>query len=379
MAERMRARLAPEGVDQLIRSLAGRGYEVVGPTVRDGAVVYDEIEGTRDLPQGWTDEQEAGRYRLKRRTDHALFGYTVGPQSCKKYLHPAQVKLFDAERKDGLFRILDSPVQPSRPYVLFGIRACDLAAIGVQDLVLLNDRFRDSVYAARRAEIFIVAVQCTQAAPTCFCASLGTGPRVNGAADLILTEMVDAEDHWFLAEASTPTAREILGQLDRQAVTEEAARQADAAVRGAAEQQVRRVETEGLRETFDRSFEHPEWDNVAARCLTCANCTMVCPTCFCTTVEDSSDVTGEHAARWRRWDSCFTLSFSYIHGGSIRTSSRARYRQWLTHKLVSWIDQFGTLGCVGCGRCITWCPAGIDLTEEVQSLRGALKNGNTDA
>jgi Fe-S-cluster-containing hydrogenase component 2 len=375
----MQARLSPDGIDRLIRSLAGRGYEVVGPTVRDGAVIYDQIEGAGDLPRGWTDEQEAGRYRLQPRPDGALFGYTVGPQSWKKYLHPAHVKLFEAEKHGGVFRILDGAGPAERPYAFVGVRACEWAAIGVLDRVLLNNKFRDRVYGGRRDGVFVVAVQCTQAAATCFCASMGTGPEVHGAADLVLTEVVSDKEHWFLAEAGSERGREVLAELDRQPVTEEAVRQAGAAVKAAGEQQVRRMETEGLRDVLVQNFEHLQWDKVAARCLTCANCTMVCPTCFCTTVEDGGDITGDHAGRWRRWDSCFTMSFSFIHGGSVRTSSKARYRQWLTHKLASWIDQFGTSGCVGCGRCITWCPAGIDLTEEVQSIRGAVNHGNTDA
>ncbi len=375
----MQARLAPEEIDKLIRALARRGYAVLGPTVRDGAVVYDEIEGAKDLPRGWTDEQEAGRYRLKPGPAGALFGYTVGPQSWKKYLHPAQVKLFEADRQDGLFRILGSPAPPARPYAFLGVRACELAAIAVQDRVFLADRFRDPVYGARRTPVFLVAVQCTQAAATCFCASMGTGPEVRGAADLTLTEIVNGEGHWFLAEAGGERGQEVLAELDRQPATEEELRRARTAVESAAAQQVRRMETAGIRDLLYQNFEHPRWDQVAARCLTCANCTMVCPTCFCTTVEDASDVTGDHAERWRRWDSCFTLTFSYIHGGSVRSSSKARYRQWLTHKLASWIDQFGSSGCVGCGRCITWCPVGIDLTEEVQAIRGTVNHGNTDA
>jgi formate hydrogenlyase subunit 6/NADH:ubiquinone oxidoreductase subunit I len=139
-----------------------------------------------------------------------------------------------------------------------------------------------------------------------------------------------------------------------------------------ASRQIRHLDTAGLRDLLYENFEHPRWDNVAARCLSCANCTMVCPTCFCTTVEDVSDISGNHAERWRRWDSCFTQSFSYIHGGSVRTSAKSRYRQWMTHKLASWTDQFGTSGCVGCGRCITWCPVGIDITEEVRAIRESI-------
>jgi Fe-S-cluster-containing hydrogenase component 2 len=129
------------------------------------------------------------------------------------------------------------------------------------------------------------------------------------------------------------------------------------------------MDTSGIKELLYRNPEHPRWDDVAERCLACTNCTLVCPTCFCGSVEDVTDLVGETAERWRRWDSCFTLDHSFLHGGSVRSSTRARYRQWLTHKLASWIDQFGTSGCIGCGRCITWCPVGIDITEEVAAIR----------
>ncbi|MEU5265530.1 4Fe-4S dicluster domain-containing protein [Amycolatopsis sp. NPDC021455] len=118
------------------------------------------------------------------------------------------------------------------------------------------------------------------------------------------------------------------------------------------------------------SRKSPLWEEVASRCLTCANCTMVCPTCFCTTTEDVTDLSGEHAERHQRWASCFELDFSYVHGGSVRTSGASRYRQWFSHKLGTWHEQFGTSGCVGCGRCIAWCPAGIDITEEAAKLAG---------
>ncbi len=378
MDPRTRSRIAPEAIDKLIRALDARGYLVVGPTVRDGAIVYDELEGAKDLPQGWTDEQEAGRYRLKRRPDDALFGYALGPQSWKKYLHPAEVKLFEADRRDGAFRILDAPDARTRPYAFLGVRACEIAAISVLDRVFLRDKFRDPVYASRREPAFLVAVQCAQAAPTCFCASMGTGPEVRGGADLALTEIVNGAEHWFLAEAASVRGQDLLDELDDQPASDEDVRQAQASVAPAA-RQVRRMDTNGLCDLLYESHEDPRWDQIAERCLTCANCTMVCPTCFCTSVEDTSNVTGDRAGRWRRWDSCFTMDFSYIHGGSVRTSAKARYRQWLTHKLASWIGQFGSSGCVGCGRCIAWCPVGIDLTEEVQAIRGALTHGNTVA
>jgi sulfhydrogenase subunit beta (sulfur reductase) len=129
------------------------------------------------------------------------------------------------------------------------------------------------------------------------------------------------------------------------------------------------LETDALRDVLYASAESPRWDDVAARCLACTNCTLVCPTCFCTSVDDVTDLTATSTERHRVWDSCFSEDYSYLHGGSVRTSTASRYRQWMTHKLASWTDQFGTSGCVGCGRCITWCPAAIDITAEAAALR----------
>jgi ferredoxin len=133
----------------------------------------------------------------------------------------------------------------------------------------------------------------------------------------------------------------------------------------------RALDTSDLKGLLYGNLEHPRWDEVSQRCLTCGNCTLVCPTCFCSTVEDVTDLSGTETERTRRWDSCFSLDHSYIHGGSVRDSGRARYRQWMTHKLATWFDQFGSSGCVGCGRCITWCPVGIDITEEVRAIRAS--------
>ncbi|HZQ94624.1 MAG TPA: 4Fe-4S dicluster domain-containing protein [Candidatus Sulfotelmatobacter sp.] len=368
----LEARLLPT----LLETLSRHGYDVIGPTVRDGAIVLDHIQSPEQLPAGWTDEQTAGHYRLKSREDRAFFGYAVGPDSWKKYLHPAELMLWSAQKQNGDFRILNNAGEPGRPFALFGVRACDLAAIAKQDRVMMGDQYRNPPYASRRENAFIVAVQCTKSAETCFCASLQTGPRAAGGFDLCLTEMTDARGHCFVVRTGSKRGVELLSELDTTAATDEQQRLEADLVEAAARSQKRAVQTEGLKKFLEDNFDHEGWQKLAARCLTCGNCTMVCPTCFCTTVEDSSNLAGTHAERWRRWDSCFTLSFSYIHGGSIRSSTHARYRQWLTHKFSTWIDQFGSLGCVGCGRCITWCPVGIDVTESIRTLREGNSHGN---
>lgn len=360
--------LQPAHLDLLVQALRKQGYQVIGPTVREGAIVYDELASVRSLPAGWTDEQSGGTYRLKRRNDGALFGYAVGPHSWKKYLHPPMQRLYRARRNGKEVEFIPETPSPAK-YAFLGVRACELNAIAIQDKVFLGGQHVDPIYKCRREQLFIVAVNCAVAGGTCFCASMKTGPRVSSGYDLALTEVTEDNPHRFVVDAGTERGAAILSQLPCQRATDKDEQSAARVVAETARHMGRRMDPIGIKELLYRNYEHPRWENVANRCLTCANCTMVCPTCFCTTVEDTTDLTGEHAERWRKWDSCFTMDFSYIAGGAVRSTPMARYRQWLTHKLATWIDQFGTSGCVGCGRCITWCPVAIDLTEEVRVLR----------
>ncbi len=364
--------IAPEALEDLVATLARRGFRILGPTVRDGAIVYDELESAAALPSGWTDRQEAGTYRLERREDEARFGYAVGPHSWKQFLFPARLRLWRAQlngvANGGAPQVEEEPPDET-PLAFIGVRACELNAIAIQDRVFTGGKFVDRDYAARRRGIFVVAVNCGEPGGTCFCVSMDTGPRVEQGHDLALTELLEGE-HRFLVEAGSAAGAEVLAELPSRPAEDADLAAATAVVDSTAARMGRTMESADLRDLLADKLEHARWDDVAERCLTCGNCTLVCPTCFCSSIEDTSDLAGAETERTRVWDSCFSLDYSYIHGGNIRASARSRYRQWLTHKLGTWVDQFGTSGCVGCGRCITWCPVGIDITEEVAALRG---------
>ncbi|MGZ6617063.1 MAG: 4Fe-4S dicluster domain-containing protein [Solirubrobacteraceae bacterium] len=356
-------------LDALIGSIARQGYQVLGPTVHDGAIVYREVRSAADLPIGWGDEQEGGTYRLRRREDEAVFGYAVGPQSWKQFLHPPRLRLWRARRGqngDGL-EITEEPTDAPR-YAFFGVRSCELHAIAIQDQVFLPGAHPDLSYAARREDALLVAVNCGEPSGTCFCTSMGTGPKASAGYDLALTEVLDAGGHRFVVEVGSDRGALVLGGVPHRAADAADAREAEQVTAYAIARMGREMPQVDLRALLYANYEHPRWDEVAERCLTCGNCTMVCPTCFCTSVEDTADLAGEEAERWRRWESCFSVQFSHVTGGEARLSPRSRYRQWMTHKLATWFDQFGTSGCVGCGRCITWCPVGIDITEEVSAI-----------
>lgn len=367
-------RLTRASLAALADLLQQDGYQIIAPTVCDHAIQWAPIQSINDLPSGWTAESNPASYRLRPRTDHALFGYWTGPGSLKSFLHPAQARLLHVERDNGSFRILeDHPVPMKRAFL--GVRACDLAAVAALDRVLLDDRYSDEFYRANREASFFIAVHCTSFAPTCFCASTGTGPQAQTLYDIALHERLNGPEPEYFAEPGSPAGAAVLEKTGAPAAPPEWARELAQACQDAAAAQTRRVDLSHAAEIVERNFENPHWDAVARRCLACGNCTSSCPTCFCLNFEDRSSFDLQTAERHRVWDSCFTQNFTYIHGGSIRLSTRSRYRHWLGHKLARWQQQFGTPGCVGCGRCIAWCPAGIDITQEFQALEASTGRG----
>lgn len=376
MASKKIAVLSRSGLDELIAILIAEGYRVIGPTVRDDAIVLAEIGSGAQLPSGWGVESAPGRYRLRRRGDEAVFGHSAGSQSWKQFLHPPRRQLWSADG-EGFSPAREEPVR----YAFLGVRACDLAAIATLGTVLGGGMHPDGSFTRRRQGLFVVAAGCTEPGGVCFCASMDTGPEPGPGYDLALTERIDSGGHRFVVDVGSADGARILAGLTHRGATSAEVDAARAAVQAAAGQMGRQMPAVDIRELLQESRESPLWADVADRCLTCGNCTMVCPTCFCTTTEDSTDLTGEHAERSQRWASCFEIDFSYLHGGSVRVSGASRYRQWITHKLGTWHDQFGGSGCVGCGRCIAWCPAGIDITAEIThlaNLRESTQTGEDD-
>ena len=377
-----RAVITPAGFAELVGVLVTAGYRTVGPVVRDGAIILDEVRSAAELASGWGVDSSPGRYRLVPRTDGAMFAHSAGPQSWKQYLHPARRKLWEADRTPddpAAFTVTTVAEEPRR-YAFVGVRPCDLAGIRILSRVLSGGRGprgteQDGDRPRRDPETFVVAVECTEPGATCFCASMGTGPGCSGETggfDLALVELsgdlAGEAGHRFVVTVGTERGGWILDAVPHSPVDAATLTTARHAVESAAGRMGRQLPPTDIRALLANSLDAEQWNDVASRCLTCGNCTMVCPTCFCTSTEDVTDLTGDHAERWESWDSCFDIDYSHIHGGPIRTSAKSRYRQWLTHKFGTWHAQFGESGCVGCGRCLAWCPVGIDVTAELAAL-----------
>ncbi len=365
--------LDAERFPDLFQVVSRQEYTLIGPTIQNQTICYGKLETVNELPIGWTDHQQGGKYELSRRDDDAYFGYQVGPQSWKEWLFPPRQRLWKSRRdKEHQLKFEAAPL-PEQRYAFLGVRSCELHAIAMQDHIFQEEEFCNPYYARRRQNTLILAVNCTQAGNNCFCGTMGTSPPITQNYDWVMTEIL-APTHCFLVEAGSEAGEAIVQELQLPEASVTQNQTAHEAVASVKDQAIRPFETKDLRNLLYDNLEHSQWDEVAQRCLSCANCTLVCPTCFCSTVEDVSDISNTSTQRWQRWDSCFSLDFSYIHGGTVRTSVKSRYRQWLTHKFAGWQDQFGSLGCVGCGRCITWCPVGIDITEILAALQDSPTN-----
>lgn len=361
--------LGHEQLDDLLQVLVSAGYSCIGPQVRDGAIVYDELTAAEQLPWGIQDQQLPGSYQLHKTDLPEAFAWSNGPQAIKPFTFKPQESLWKVERDDHDQLVFKEITAVVKPVAVIGARACDLAALAVQDKVFIESEYVDQRYLARRRQLFIIAVNCNYSGGNCFCVSTNTGPQADSGFDLAFTEIT----HGFVVEIGSEKGRNILAPVNCEAVTASMLEQAQQNTERARSMQTKRMpyhNSQALRDILMNKLDDPRWDEVAERCLSCGNCTSVCPTCFCHHETETPDLNGNESIHAREWDSCFSSGHSYIHGKIIRKDTKSRYKQWLTHKIATWWDQFDTSGCIGCGRCITWCPVGIDITEEVAALSG---------
>jgi ferredoxin len=364
--------LPHDGLEDLVALLTARGYTIIAPVLRDEVVRLAPIKDVGQLARGVRDLQEAGSYAIEPGEQGLMFEYAGSPDSPKRFLFPPAQRLYQLH-VEGEHFVLDEGPPPPPKLAFLGMRPCDLASVQVFDKVFAIDDPQtmrcetESYYEEARREALVIAVNCTRPGGTCFCVSMGGGPEAAEGYDLALTELRAG----FVVRVGSQRGGELMSHLSARTPTSAELELAELKMARAREHMGRKLNTQGLKEQLDRMIEHPHWDDIAKRCLSCGNCTMVCPNCFCSTVTDSTEVGDARVTRHRHWSSCFTHQFSYTTAGPVRNTIRGRYRHWMRHKLSTWEEQYGCSGCVGCGRCITWCPAGIDITEEARRLQEA--------
>ncbi len=360
--------LSRASLSTLFEVLIQSGYQVYGPRIRDGAIQFAPLDGAASLPVGVTNDQQPGHYRLASGDSQRLFDWNHGPQGLKPLCFAPREVLWQESAEPFAFRRTLPEVTPT---AVLGVRACDLAALAIQDHHFLLEMRPDPHYRERRESLLLIGVDCAHSAQTCFCASTGDGPALDGGYDIGMAEL----DEGFLLWHQSDKGQAITEQLTLPLATETQLEAMLQATTQAAQQQQRYLPERQVLQHLYQRLEHGHWDQVAERCLSCGNCTAVCPTCFCYQTQHEMALTGDAAEMVRSWDSCFSPTHSDMGHFQIRNNIKHRYRQWLTHKLAGWQVQQRRIGCTGCGRCIAWCPVGIDLTREV---RAVLEEGSLD-
>jgi ferredoxin len=366
--ERRPGFLPRSSLQTLFTALIQAGYKIYGPRVRDGVIQFEHLDDPDSLPVGVTNDQQPGHYRLNTWESQRLFDWNHGPQTIKPLCFaPREVLWQEQAEPYGFKRVLPQ----ATPTAVIGVRACDLAALAIQDHHFELEMRPDPHYKQRRDSLLLIGIDCAHSADTCFCASTGDGPALDAGYDIGMAEL----DEGFLIWHRSDKGQAITDQLELQSADDGQLEAMLQATSQAAREQTRKMPVnEELQQLYKR-LDHGHWDQVAERCLSCGNCTAVCPTCFCYQVEHEMALTGDMAEMVRSWDSCFSPTHSDMGHFKVRSEVKHRYRQWLTHKLAGWQVQQRRIGCTGCGRCITWCPVGIDLTQEVTAV---LEEGSLD-
>jgi ferredoxin len=346
---------------QLFTALKDAGYRVYGPRIRDGAIQFGPLDDAGALPVGVTNDQQPGHYRLQSGDSQRLFDWNHGPQGLKPLCFSPREVLWEESSEPFEYR---RTLPETAKTAVIGVRACDLAALLIQDHHFLLEMRPDPHYQQRRESLLLIGVDCAHSAATCFCASTGDGPALDGGFDIGMAELDEGFLIWSGSDKGSPITEALTLQPAEDSQLEAMLQSTERAAR---EQQRQMPEAEELMQLYQR-LNHSRWDEVAERCLSCGNCTAVCPTCFCYQAEHETALTGDAAQMVRSWDSCFSPTHSSMGHFQVRSNTKQRYRQWLTHKLAGWQVQQRRIGCTGCGRCIAWCPVGIDLTEEAKAV-----------
>jgi ferredoxin len=295
--------------------------------------------------------------------DEPFFAYLNSKNAPKNIFFPHTETMMKYTRTpQGM--VFSSEVNEAGQSVLFGVRPCDAHSFVVLDKLFDQEKYKDQYYIAKRQNTTVITLACVKPPyATCFCTSVDGEPVSSEGADILLTDIGDE----YLVELVTEKGAKLAGYFgDTKADAPAEAKKAELAAK-AKEAIKSKVPAHEVKPILDKNFDHPFWDTIHAKCLACGTCTYLCPTCHCFDISD--EVVGSDGIRLRSWDSCmFPLFTKETSGHNPRPSQKERWRQRTMHKFKYYIDMFNTIGCVGCGRCVMYCPVNLDIRKVVEDI-----------
>ena len=333
--------IAKTEVVSLLNNLI-REYKVFAPVEQNGFITFQEIHSGSE----------------------AFLDYINSKKPPKEIFFPQSERLFsyDLDRREGWG--VEEPALAEKPRIIFGIRPCDARSLVLLDNVFDGKLYKDPYYADKRKNTTIIALGCNQPGSTCFCTSVGGGPFSQDGSDLLLVDIGDK----YIIQVVTEKGEKFAKEHNEFKKTEnhslslmrDTIKTAEALMKS-------KIEVQKVAEKLDSMFDDPFWDLVSEKCLGCAVCTYLCPTCHCFDITD--EVIGQSGERVRTWDSCAFPSFTLEASGvNPRPGNKERYRQRIMHKFNYFIANHGMAACVGCGRCIKECPVNLDIRVVLNSI-----------
>ncbi len=299
-----------------------------------------------------------------------LIEFDLPKKSCKGIFFPQTEKLFDLEIENGRYAGVEEKDIPDEKRVLFGSRPCDARAMGILDKVFEEDAEEiDPYYSKRRDQTTVISMGCSDPPKHCFCTSLDAGPHSIEGSDMLWTDIGEK----YLVEVLSDKGEELFMENSDnfQEASEGEKKKAERVKEESREQISNDLKTDGLMETLDDSFMSDYWKKIADRCIGCGICTLLCPTCHCFDINDVECHSG--GCRERTWDSCQYEYYSiHASGYNPRPEKEHRVRNRLLDKYLYKPKNHDEIACVGCGRCIRYCPTNIDIVEVLDEAREVL-------
>lgn len=307
-------------------------------------------------------------FREVKTADELCLDYISTILPPKKFFHSPRETLFLFTKEDG-FTFQEAKIEEK--IILFGIHPCDVNAILRLDKIFSED-FEDPYYLGRRKNTIIVALNCIEPRENCFCSSMGTGPYLEKGYDILLTDIGEK----YLVEIGSDVGKSILNGLKLKEARENDFTEKNRRLKIAKGKIKKFVDATNLAEIARANMNNKIWADLAEKgiersfpCLSCGLCSLVCPTCYCYEVYDLIDISLKKGERRRELDSCQLLEYGEVAGGNFRKDRKNRIRHWMMCKFGAAAGGISS-SCVGCGRCIKACPAGIDITKIVRKIRG---------
>ncbi len=355
--------LSRNNFQSLIDYLVEQDYSVIAPTIKQDAIHYQPIHHIDEMVCSYHEQSSAGSYQLVKDQSGKYFNWSNGVSCLKPWFFKPHETLWqlNLNKTPPQYQAI-IPKEQKKAFI--GVRACDLAALQLQDQHFLQDKYLHQQYHANRQQSIFIAVHCAAPSTNCFCTSTEDGPECSQGFDIVMTEL----ESGFILQGENTFSQKLIDHLPVETVSKQSWQEQDDILKRAKQKIQRAFNPEKVAKKLQQRLHDNIWQDIAEKCLACGNCTLVCPSCFCSKQGDEMPLAGNKVEHIQYWDSCFSEQHSYLGGIVIHQNIADRYKQWINHKLNWWFEQYGRSGCVGCGRCISWCPTGIDFFQQARAL-----------